>query len=82
MLGVKKDATPAEVKKTYFAVCLEMIFSTCFIADDSDSLLGNTTLTPIPTRMLRQSSWRYRRPTTCGYRPTLHKFRALTLRPF
>ena len=58
VLGIKPDATPAEIKKTYFAV---RVFSLFFeLHSESQSLRGNTTPTRTPIKVQEINSWKYR----------------------
>ena len=66
MLGVKKDATAAEVKKTYFSVRLASQFLSLTRADVADipkSSLVNFILIQTLTRTQGKNSRKYKKPT-------------------
>jgi len=61
VLGVKKDATPAEIKKVYFSVRM-CILPFPFVLFMSESLLVNIIPIQTRTKALRKNSWRFNMP--------------------
>ena len=59
VLGIKPDATPAEIKKTYFAVRVFFVFF-FELHSESKSLRGNTTPTRTRIKVQEINSWKYR----------------------
>ena len=64
VLGVKKDASAADIKKTYFAVRMMRNNPSCAYRPAA-SLLASTIPTLTQTRTHKRSSWRSKQRTTC-----------------
>ena len=64
MLGLSKDASPAEIKKTYFSVCLSRLASRTPCSLRASSLPGNTIPIRILTRVHKTNLSRSNKRTT------------------